>query len=260
MIFPTLWEYLRSLGIDESNVYFLGLCISAVTVTDMFVGLFIGRLLDKFPKVLPLILVLNLFQITGSFLYFIGNSPTLLIISRLVEGLGNGAYVAFTTDVCRTTTLEERTPVLLFFNVAQQIGLLLGPACNLFLREIDFYIGSIHVNKLNAPGLFLVVLYILFEILACFMYYDLKKAKEEEEEDTTAILNDDNDDILNEQVVDAAENVTMSQNDEAVPWSRYASELIRGEIIGELYKCFVRKRTLLKYQSQSDALYLCLNH
>ena len=102
--------------------------------------------------------------------------------------------IVFTTDVCRATTLEERTPVLLLFNVAQQLGLLLGPACNLFLRELDFHIGSIHVNKLNAPGFFLAVIYILFEILAYFAYYDLKVAKEEElnsQNDTSPILNQD---------------------------------------------------------------------
>ena len=47
VIFPTLWESLKSLGIKEGQVYFLGICIAAVTVSDMFVGLFIGRLLDK---------------------------------------------------------------------------------------------------------------------------------------------------------------------------------------------------------------------
>ena len=102
--------------------------------------------------------------------------------------------IVFTTDVCRATSIEERTPVLLLFNVAQQLGLLLGPACNLFLRELDFHIGKIHVNKLNAPGFFLAVTYILFEILAYFAYYDLKVAKEEEnnaESDISPILNQD---------------------------------------------------------------------
>ena len=80
MIFPTLWEYLRSLGVPESNVYYLGICISAVTVTDMFMGLFIGRLLDKFSRVLPFVLVLNIFQILGSVLYFVGISPSLIIV------------------------------------------------------------------------------------------------------------------------------------------------------------------------------------
>ena len=102
--------------------------------------------------------------------------------------------VVFLTDVCRATTIEERTPVLLFFNLAQQLGLLLGPACNLFLRDLDFYIGTIHVTKLNAPGFFLAVIYALFEILAYFAYYDLKVAKDQEingQSDTTPILNQD---------------------------------------------------------------------
>ena len=58
----------------------------------------------------------------------------------------------------------------------------------------DFHIGSIHINKLNAPGFFLAVIYILFEILAYFAYYDLKVAKEEElnsQNDTSPILNQD---------------------------------------------------------------------
>lgn len=160
----------------------------------MFMSLFIGRLLDKISRVLPLILVLNLFQIAGSVMYFIGLSPGFLLISRFIEGLGNGAFVTFTTDVCRSTTLSERTPVLLLFNICQQLGLLLGPACNLFLREIDFYIGSLHINKLNAPGFFLAVLYSLMEVLAYFAYFDLKVAKELEENgenDTSPILNQD---------------------------------------------------------------------
>ena len=112
----------------------------------------------------------------------------------MIEGLGNAIGVVFLTDVCRATTIEERTPVLLFFNLAQQLGLLLGPACNLFLREIDFHIGTIHVTKLNAPGFFLAVIYALFEILAYFAYYDLKVAKDQEingQSDTTPILNQD---------------------------------------------------------------------
>ena len=115
--------------------------------------------------------------------------------SRLIEGLGNAIGVVFLTDVCRATTIEERTPVLLFFNLAQQLGLLLGPACNLFLRDLDFYIGTLHVTKLNAPGFFLAVIYALFEILAYFAYYDLKVAKDQEingQSDTAPILNQDN--------------------------------------------------------------------
>ena len=97
VIFPTLWEYLRSFGVAENQVYWLGLVISAATVSDMFVGLIIGRFLDKISRVLPLALGLNVFQIIGSIIYFLGNSPTMLLISRFIGGIGNGATLAFTT-------------------------------------------------------------------------------------------------------------------------------------------------------------------
>ena len=209
----------------------------------MFMGLIVGRLLDKFSRVLPFVLILNIFQILGSIFYFLGISPGFLLFSRLVEGIGNSAYIVFTTDVCRATTMKERTPVLLLFNIAQQLGLLLGPACNLFLRDLDFYIGSIHVTKLNAPGFFLAVSYILFEILAYFAYYDLKLAKEEEENsDMSPILNDD---ILSntEPGVEAVQEI-LDRPDEvydtsSVPWSRYWQQLCNGEIIILIFIRFI---------------------
>ena len=88
---------MRSFGVAENQVYWLGLVISAATVSDMFVGLIIGRFLDKISRVLPLALGLNVFQIIGSIIYFLGNSPTMLLISRFIGGIGNGATLAFTT-------------------------------------------------------------------------------------------------------------------------------------------------------------------
>ena len=207
----------------------------------MVMGLIVGRLLDKFDRVLPLVLFLNLFQIIGSLMYFFGVSPLFMIFGRLIEGLGNPAMVAFTTDLCRATTLEERTPYLLLFNIAQQLGLLLGPACNLFLREIDFYIGSMHVNKLNAPGFFLFIVYALWEILAYFFYYDLKVAKEQEsndESDTSPILNQDIFSIS--QAEDALQEIRANPGAyDYVPWSRYIDELARGEIVALIFIRFI---------------------
>jgi MFS family permease len=80
--------------------------ILAVTLTDMFMGLLVGRYVDKVSRILPIVLVLNLFQIGGSLLYFVGISPAILLISRLIEGLGNGANVVFLTDVCRQVSKE----------------------------------------------------------------------------------------------------------------------------------------------------------
>ncbi len=61
-MFPTLWEYLLRLGVPPGDVYYLGLSIASLTVTDMVVSLFIGRLLDRFSRVSVFFLSLNLFQ------------------------------------------------------------------------------------------------------------------------------------------------------------------------------------------------------
>ena len=100
----------------------------------------------------------------------------------LILGLGNVSTIALVTDVTRATSKDERTPVLVFFNITQQvnkktfeiksllqgpflqIGLLLGPACNIFLREIDFEFYGFKINKLNVPGLFLALMYIIYEV------------------------------------------------------------------------------------------------
>lgn len=239
VIFPTLWEYLISLGVAESDVYYLGLCIAAVTLTDMFMGLIIGRLLDKFTRVLPFILILNLFQIIGSCVYFLGISPGFILLSRLIEGLGNASFIVFTTDVCRATNPDERTPVLLLFNVAQQLGLLLGPACNLFLRNLDFSLfGLIHVNKLNAPGFFLIVIYLGFEILAYFLYYDLAKITKE----NSLIAQEEVPENENNEVTiadEAPEIIIQPDMTPNVPWSRYAEELMKGEIIVLIFIRFI---------------------
>ena len=45
------------------------------------------------------------------------------MISRLVSGLGKSITIVYLTDICRSTSIAERTPVLLVFNIAFQIGI-----------------------------------------------------------------------------------------------------------------------------------------
>jgi len=180
IIFPTLWEYLLSLGVDSSQTFWLGLTISAMTVTDIISGLIVGRIVDRKKSVRVTVLVLNLFQIAGSLVYLVACFPWLLLVSRLVSGCGKSAAVAFLAEICRSTKKEERTPVLLLFNIAFQIGLLLGPSMNLFLQSAAFHIGPLHVDKLNSPGLLMLGLWTLFSVLIALAYTNLDQLSREE--------------------------------------------------------------------------------
>ncbi len=247
VIFPTLWEYLLTLGVPPSRVYYLGLCISALTMTDMAASLVVGRILDRTNKVAPFFLLLNVFQVLSCGIYLLARSPGWVLVSRLVGGLGNVIGVALMTDVCRATSKEERTPILVGFSISQQVGLLLGPACNLFLREINFTLdlGSfvLEVNKLNAPGLFMGVLYVLLEVVVFAFYYDLAEAKrahdrlqqQQQHEQQQQQLNEDQ---QPQNEVSESNEASSSDNDVAViesvtppTWSEYLDELLRGEIV-----------------------------
>ena len=174
VIFPSLWEYLQYLGVPSDQTYWFGLCLSSMTVTDMFTGLLVGRLMDiKQYKIKVLVMLLNMCQIAGSSLYLVSYDQYLVMISRLVSGIGKSITIVFLTDICRSTQLSERTPILLLFNIAFQIGLLIGPGCNLVLSQIEIDTAVGRLDKLNSPGLLLCICWIVFSIMVMAMYSDL---------------------------------------------------------------------------------------
>jgi len=176
LIFPSLWEYLQSLGVPEDNPLWLGATLSAITLTDILSGLVVGKVLDSTHNNRALVLILNCPQILGSILYLCSKSPPMLLCSRLVSGLGKGITIVFLSDICRSTDLEERTPVMLLFDVYFQSGLLLGPLFNMVLTEVE--IGP--VNRLNSPGLLLTLVWCFFSALVMLLYRDLVKIRQEE--------------------------------------------------------------------------------
>ena len=216
-MFPTLWEFLQSLGVSPSSTWVLGVSIAALTITDMLAGLVVGRIVDVLKaKTKLLIAVLNVFLVAASLLYLSASSAWIVVLSRLMGGVGNVASVALMAEVARSTSEEERSRVLIGFNVAQQVGLLFGPAANLFLRNAHFSIlGLIEVNKLNAPGFFMAVLYLVLEILIFAFYYDLHNGGDTVEEDES-------------------DNAVQ-----AVSWNDYLNEMLRPEIVAIIFVRFV---------------------
>ena len=155
------------------------------------------------------------------------------------------AWVCVNADVCRATTLEERTPILVGFGIVRQLGLLFGPACNLFLRNIQFSIGSFTVNKLNAPGLFLVILYLILELLAAAFYFDLARSLQEEREAQRVDRSEnESEGAANEGELAPTTNGSRGADDEPlfnpdVSWSEYKNEIIRPEIIALMFLRFI---------------------
>ena len=57
--------------------------------------------------------------------------------------------------------------------VPVQIGLFVGPAFNLFLSLFHFHIGPLLVDRFTAPGFLMTILWIVFQFVMAFTYYNV---------------------------------------------------------------------------------------
>ncbi|XP_077204367.1 major facilitator superfamily domain-containing protein 8-like isoform X2 [Paroedura picta] len=159
VILPTIWAYLQTL---EGEPYFLGLAISAFSFSGLITGPIFGYWSDRTRQTKAIILFANLFQIAGNFMYFVDGSKWMVLSSRLVAGVGTGAGASIFGYLTRSTTSQERATVFAAVMACRQVGLIIGPACNLFLCLFDFRLGPFMINKYTSPG-----------FLVMTMYYDL---------------------------------------------------------------------------------------
>ena len=86
---------------------------------------------------------------------------SLPLIGRMIAGFGEGYVSAIWAELARITTEEERTRYFALLKVSGFLGIVLGPALNVFLKEIDFYIGNWHIDFRTSPGFFMALMWIL---------------------------------------------------------------------------------------------------
>uniref|UniRef100_A0A8C5ETT8 Uncharacterized LOC114479419 n=1 Tax=Gouania willdenowi TaxID=441366 RepID=A0A8C5ETT8_GOUWI len=170
VILPTIWRYLQIL---EAPPYFLGLGLSAFSLSGLITGPMFGCWSDRSKATKSIILFSNLFEVAGNFMYFVGYSKWLLLASRLVAGVGAGAGSSIFGFLTRSTRPDERAGIFAAIMACRQVGLLIGPASNLFLRLCDFRLGPFVVNKYTSPGIFMCLLWVLLQFVVMAMYWDV---------------------------------------------------------------------------------------
>ncbi|KAJ8011242.1 hypothetical protein DPEC_G00056120 [Dallia pectoralis] len=149
VILPTIWRYLQIL---EAPPYFLGLGLSAFSLTGLLTGPLFGLWADRTRTTKTIILFSNVFEIVG---------------------VGAGAGSSIFCFLTRSTPPEERAGVFAAVMACRQAGLLIGPAVNLFLRLCDFHLGPFVVNKYTSPGIFMCLLWILLQFVVMVQSWDI---------------------------------------------------------------------------------------
>uniref|UniRef100_A0A3Q2QV29 Major facilitator superfamily domain containing 8-like 2 n=1 Tax=Fundulus heteroclitus TaxID=8078 RepID=A0A3Q2QV29_FUNHE len=239
VILPTIWRYLQIL---EAPPYFLGLGLSAFSLSALLTGPLFGIWSDRSKATKSIILFSNLFEIAGNFMYFIGYSKWLLLCSRLVAGVGAGAGSSIFGFLTQSTLPEERAGIFAAVMACRQAGLLVGPAFNLFLRLCDFKLGPFVVNKYTSPGIFMCLLWILLQFVVLAVYWDipptgpegefiaLELKQEEEKEEEVPLMGSDEEAVRTYRAVDSdqsetsASSVTQTTPEDSNPFKNFSLE------------------------------------
>jgi MFS family permease len=95
------------------------------------------------------------------------------LLGRMVSGFGEGYVSAMYGELARITTEDERTRYFAIIKANYIIGIVVGPALNLFLKEFDFYIGNWHIDFRTSPGFFMALMWILATGIMFVFVYDL---------------------------------------------------------------------------------------
>lgn len=127
---------IKILGVDETAI---GITIAIYSLTQFFFNPIFGKLSDKFGR-RPLIVISLLLNAFGYILFAFTHSFWMLLISRIIAGIGGssiGVAQAFIADV---TTREERSKGMGLIGAAFGLGFVFGPLIGGLLAEYGYMI------------------------------------------------------------------------------------------------------------------------
>uniref|UniRef100_A0A672J4E9 Major facilitator superfamily (MFS) profile domain-containing protein n=1 Tax=Salarias fasciatus TaxID=181472 RepID=A0A672J4E9_SALFA len=166
----TSFSYLQNF---EAEPFFLGLTLSAFSLSGLLFGPLFGLYSDQTHTTKSVIVIAVVFQVAGNLMYFMGYSKWIVLSSRFVSGIGAGVGSSIFGFLTKVTASVDRASVFATVMACRQAGLLIGPGFNFFLRLCEFHLGPLVISKYNAPGLFMCLVWTCFTLVVIFLYSDL---------------------------------------------------------------------------------------
>jgi multidrug resistance protein len=164
MIVPILPFFARDAGASATTV---GLLISAFSLAQLVVSPVWGRSSDRYgrrPVILAGLVVTSLAYIIFAF----ARSVELLLLSRIIQGLGGGTIGVVQAYVADTSTPEQRTRSLGWLSAVTSLGAVAGPAFGSLLAG---------VGGQPAPGLGAAALSLLVSLFALRYLRESREAR-----------------------------------------------------------------------------------
>jgi MFS family permease len=156
MIIPDIQIRAEKLG---AAGWLIGATLASTFVVQLLVSPQWGRLSDGIGRK-PVLLACSVLSASGMYLYGFAAIIPLLILSRIVSGLG-GANVAIAQALLAdTTTEQERTAVMGRIGGAISLGLIAGPVVGGFLGHIGSTAVGLAAGSSSALGVLLILAFV----------------------------------------------------------------------------------------------------
>ncbi|VDK89231.1 unnamed protein product [Dibothriocephalus latus] len=170
IILPTMWLYLTNYWSKDVAKAYYGATLAAFGLAILVCTPIFGWIVHKGISMKIVLIAANQLEILGNLIYLVAPTPWLLILGRLICGIGASIEPPLYADLIAATKPEERTLCIIIFLVTRQVGLMFGPACTLLLHNLSFKIGEVSVTVYNSPGLLMACFWILHTVLVICIY------------------------------------------------------------------------------------------
>lgn len=134
LVIPVLPVYLKDLGLNGSD---LGILVASFALAQMIISPFGGGLADKLGKKLIICIGLVLFSIS-EFMFAVGHSFTILVISRVLGGFSAGMVMPGVTGlIADISPSQDKAKNFGYMSAIINSGFILGPGFGGFLAEVS---------------------------------------------------------------------------------------------------------------------------
>ncbi|HPQ08278.1 MAG TPA: MFS transporter [Bacteroidia bacterium] len=158
IIIPILPNYVISLG---ANTVITGIIAGSFSLMNFIMTSGMGQLSDKIGRRPVLLLTVLMNGISYLILAF-SNSIWLVLISRIIAGIGSSNISVAQAYIADVTPPENRTKRMGLLGMAFGLGFILGPPIGGFLKSIDETHGIKYVGLFTAFLCFLNLMMIFF--------------------------------------------------------------------------------------------------
>jgi len=156
MIFPDIQLRAEWLG---AKGWLIGAILASTFVVQLIASPFWGRLSDRAGRK-PVLLVCAALSASGLFVYGLAGAIPMLLLSRVISGLG-GANVAIAQALLSdATSPTERTAAMGRIGAAISLGLVGGPVVGGFLAHISSFTVGMSAGCSSAIGVVLILAFV----------------------------------------------------------------------------------------------------